>query len=200
MARNRYLLREFEKNVRSQGYLYEIQGARSIRPSVLDSVLTWERLRQAKPGVTGLACRKMYDMMSVGVGFKRGSKTLPQIGEEEEVTMATLIERGGLLVNPEKLWFDALDKMSLYDVAYIRATRRRKENLLMPPRIKLSTIHGQKGSEADEVVILTDMAIRTQLEANRFPDDEQRVWYVGVTRARKTLHIIAPRTNRFFQI
>jgi len=201
LGRNRYILREFEKNIRALGYLYEFQGARSIRPSLLDAVLTWERLRRGRDGVTTGQCRKMYEFMSVGVGFTRGHKTLPKLSDEEEnVTLQILTDRGGLLVSHDKLWFDALDRMALVDISYIRAALRRKEDLLSPPRIRLSTIHGMKGGEAREVVLLTDMAARTLQEAKKNPDDELRVWYVAVTRAREKLHIVAPKTNRYFKL
>lgn len=198
LARNRYILKEFEKSIRSQGYLYEFQGARSIRPSVLDAVLTWERLRQGKPGVIAPHCRRMYDQMSVGKSVKRGFKTLPNFDDDTELMMKDLVSDGGLLVPPETIWYDALDKLSLVDIAYIRAARRRGENLLAPPRIRLSTIHGIKGGEANEVVLLTDMAARTYAESQKTPEDEARVWYVAVTRAREQLHVIAPKTTRYF--
>lgn len=200
LGRNRYILREFEKSIRALGYLYEFQGARSIRPSVLDAVLTWERLRRGRSGVLGAHARKMYDQMASGTGVARGSKTLPRIGDEEEVTLQILTERGGLLVPHDALWYDALDKLSHVDIAYIRAALRRGEDLLAPPRIRLSTIHGMKGGQAEEVVLLTDMAARTYLEAQRAPDDEARVWYVAVTRARQKLHIVAPRTTRHYKL
>ena len=138
--------------------------------------------------------------MSVGRGFARGSKTLPRFSDEETVHYRDLVDRGGLLLGKDVLWFDALDKMSPTDVAYIRAALRRGEDLRADPRIRLSTIHGVKGGQADEVVLMTDMAQRTYEEARRNPEDEARVWYVGVTRAREKLHIIAPRTSRFYQI
>ena len=196
LARNRYLLREFEMNLKSMGYLYEFQGVRSIRPKLLDAVLTWERLRQGKPGVTAEAVRKMYEMMSVGKSVKRGFKSLPGPADETEVDMQYLIEHGGLLASPTAIWYDALDKMNLTDIAYIRAARRRGENLLAAPRIRLSTIHGMKGGEADQVVLMTDMASRTYEEYRKNPEDEARVWYVAVTRARKELHVIAPKTTK----
>jgi superfamily I DNA/RNA helicase len=200
LGRNRYVMKEFEREIRGAGYLYEFQGARSIRPSVLNAVLTWERLRQGRTNVTGDDCRKMYDQMSVGVGFKRGFKTLNQFEDEQPILMSDLVERGGLLCRPDILWYDALDKMAMTDVAYIRAARRRGENLLAPPRIRLSTIHGMKGGEGQQVILLTDMASRTHQEARRFPDDEARVWYVAVTRARQELHILAPRTPRYYNL
>jgi DNA helicase-2/ATP-dependent DNA helicase PcrA len=200
LARNRYVLREFEKTIRSAGYLYEFQGARSVRPSLLAAVVTWERIRRSPDGVTAAECRKVYELMSVGRGFARGSKTLPRFSDEETVHYRDLVDRGGLLLGKDVLWFDALDKMSPTDVAYIRAALRRGEDLRADPRIRLSTIHGVKGGQADEVVLMTDMAQRTYEEARRNPEDEARVWYVGVTRAREKLHIIAPRTSRFYQI
>ena len=200
LGRNRHILREFEARIRSLGYLYEFQGARSVKPSVLDAVLTWERLRQSRPGVTTAQCRKMYDLMSVGTAVARGSKSLPRLSDEEEVTIETLQERGGLLVPRDRLWYDALDKLAPSDISYLRAARRRGENLTAPPRIRLSTIHGMKGGEAAEVVLLTDMATRTMREAERSPEDEARVWYVAVTRAREKLHIVAPRTPRFYRL
>lgn len=196
LARNRYLLREFERVIRSAGYLYDMQGTRSIRTALLDAVLTWERLRQGRAGVTGADCRKMYEQMSVGTSVTRGFKMLPDFEDTDEVNMDALRDRGGLLVDPEKFWFDALDRLPMTDVAYLRAARRRGENLTAPPRIRLSTIHGMKGGEGRQVVLLTDMAARTAAEAVKAPDDEQRVWYVAVTRAREELHIVAPKTTR----
>ncbi len=200
LGRNRYLLRECEAMIRSQGYLYEFQGVSSVRPTVLNAVLYWERLRQSRGEVTGAQVRKMYEMMSVGRGFARGHKSVPQIGDEEVATMEMLRERGGLLADPTALWYDALDRMSIQDVAYIRATRRRGENLNASPRIRLSTIHGMKGGEAQQVILLTDMAMRTFQEAAKNPEDEARVWYVAATRAKDSLHIVAPRTDRAFRL
>jgi superfamily I DNA/RNA helicase len=51
----------------------------------------------------------------------------------------------------------------------------------------LSTIHASKGLEADNVVLLNGMSDRVY---NKLDDNEYRVWYVGVTRARKELRIV----------
>lgn len=55
------------------------------------------------------------------------------------------------------------------------------------PDILLSTIHSAKGMEADHVVLSTAMGQRTW---EGLSDDEHRVWYVAVTRAKKSLHLI----------
>ena len=68
----------------------------------------------------------------------------------------------------------------------------------MPPRHHVSTIHGVKGGEADHVVLMVDMAGKSYKEYKLRPDDEIRVFYVGMTRAKKHLHIVLPQTNQYF--
>ena len=70
---------------------------------------------------------------------------------------------------------------------YYRALVKRGEDV-KKPRITLSTIHAMKGGEDDNIMLLTESAypcVETQ-----FPDDEHRVFYTGITRTKKQLHII----------
>jgi superfamily I DNA/RNA helicase len=60
--------------------------------------------------------------------------------------------------------------------------------LSQDPRIRVSTIHRAKGGEADNVAILMD-STKACVESED-QDAERRVWYVGMTRAKKELHII----------
>ena len=68
------------------------------------------------------------------------------------------------------------------------------------PRIRLATIHGSKGGEADHVVLLPDMARRTHEEMLVQPEDEARVWYVAATRARRQLTLVKPRDKLHYVI
>ena len=58
------------------------------------------------------------------------------------------------------------------------------------PLLRLSTIHSAKGMEAEHVILLTDMTTRVQQTAENNPDDEVRVFYVGMTRSKNTLDIV----------
>lgn len=58
------------------------------------------------------------------------------------------------------------------------------------PTIRLSTIHASKGHEAEQVILLTDMTTRVQQTAEKSPDDEIRVFYVGMTRSKNILDIV----------
>lgn len=66
----------------------------------------------------------------------------------------------------------------------------RDADLTAVPSIRLSTIHASKGHEADRVILLTDMTQRVAETADKYPDDEVRVFYVGMTRAKNHLDIV----------
>ena len=82
---------------------------------------------------------------------------------------------------------------------YINAALRRQKDFNVSKNIKLSTIHAAKGGEADNVMVLTDLP--KKVDDNYFlqQDDERRVFYVGVTRAKKSLHIIESESTREFR-
>lgn len=94
-------------------------------------------------------------------------------------------------------WTEALP-MSVGDRAYAQELIARGVDLEAEPSIRLSTIHGAKGAEADHVVLDTTLSARSHDTLLRRPADEHRVFYVGVTRARRTLRILAePRRRQY---
>lgn len=67
----------------------------------------------------------------------------------------------------------------------------KKYGLDVVPTIRLSTIHSAKGKEADRVILINSMATEKILAGYRKnPDSEYRVFYVGVTRAKRHLDVI----------
>ena len=98
------------------------------------------------------------------------------------------------------IWHVAFDKMEVEVREYYVSLLRRGESLTKEPRIKVSTIHGSKGGEADNVVLLTDMAYSTWDATNLNMDSEHRVWYVGATRCKEALHIIRPRGRYYYDV
>jgi ATP-dependent DNA helicase UvrD/PcrA len=194
LARNAYVIREqVEPWLKQQGIVYERGGHSSINLKLLGAIQNWEKLRRGQ-SVTAVDARTIYDWMSSGRGVKRGFKTLPDLGEEDKVTLKMLQKKGGLL--REDPWFEAMDRIDREDVGYIRAARERGEKLRAKPRVVVSTIHGAKGGEADHVILMKEMAIRTFAEMRDNQEDEMRVWYVGVTRAREKLTLVQSDTKR----
>ena len=66
-----------------------------------------------------------------------------------------------------------------------------KENLKEKARIWLSTIHAIKGGEEDNVILSLHQGRTVQqgikLSVDK-QDEEHRVWYVGITRARNNIY------------
>jgi len=60
------------------------------------------------------------------------------------------------------------------------------------PLLELSTVHGFKGREANTVFLTLDCTPRVEMAAyiKEILDDELRVWYTAVTRAKETLYLI----------
>jgi DNA helicase-2/ATP-dependent DNA helicase PcrA len=90
--------------------------------------------------------------------------------------------------------------MSVSERSYIRAMLRRGEKITKEPRIRLSTIHAAKGGEATNVILMTDLSSRVYNSYQKNPDDESRVFYVGLTRAKQNLYLIEPRSQKYFPI
>jgi superfamily I DNA/RNA helicase len=88
-------------------------------------------------------------------------------------------------------WHKALVGIPGWVREYYRSILRQRRRLQDPPSILVSTIHGVKGGEADHVVLLTGLSARASLGMQRDADPEHRVFYVGATRARKSLTIVA---------
>lgn len=194
LARNLYLLNEVVKpGLEAGGHLYEINGHSSVSQKILDAIVLWEKLRNGAE-VTAKQARLVYEYMSSGKGVARGFKMLPAFDDETMVTLSELQIRGGLAT--DAIWHTALDRIGESEKQYLLSARRQGEKLLERPRIRVSTIHGAKGGEADHVVLLTEMAKRTYREMEFDEDSERRVWYVGATRAKQKLTIVDPATPR----
>ena len=196
LARNSYVLRDqVEPELRRMGIVYEKNGNSSIKQSYLRAIEVWETLRKGKL-VTVEEARQAFEYLSSGVGVARGFKKLPGFAnEEEEVNMGDLEKRGGLLTRA--VWHEALTRLPAEEMSYMRAARRRGEKLRSArPRVRVATIHGSKGGEAGHVILMKEMARRTFGEMASNPEDEARVWYVGVTRAREKLTIVESQTRQ----
>lgn len=201
LARNQYLLNDVQQMLRSEGLVYERFERSSVDPKLLETIKAWEGLRKSAPVPVEQAL-SIYRLMSAGRGYAKGGRGMLEseviVNPNLRVGTALLKERFGL--RTEAIWHEALDRVPLEDREYLIAALRRGEKLGKRPRIRLSTIHGAKGGEADNVALLTDMAWRPYKTMREQPDDETRVFYVGVTRARKALHVVAPRTGRHFDL
>lgn len=182
LARNTYLLEKYKAFVRYCGYPYIFSGRSSLHEDSVRAVLAYEHLRQGKTisrAEAKLVCQFASEI------------DLPYA--QDQFTLATLP------VNVNKTWMDALDLLSLYEREYIRNIKKNGESLLATPRITISTIHGAKGGEADNTVVMSDMSSRTWQGMQDDPESEHRVQYTAYTRAKQKLFLVNPQTIRYYE-
>jgi len=198
LARNSYLLHEFNDYCVEQGYVFDSTIGSFARSEAFNAIRNWELLRKGKK-ISVTNALAIYDYMSIRERVAYGAKTrLDKEDHDRLVNIYDLRREFGLLV--DDIWHHALDKLSDQERLYFLTALKNGEKLTQEPRIRISTIHSVKGSEAENVFLCTDMAQRTYDEYMVNEDDELRVWYVAVTRAKKNLFIMSPRQSRAFHI
>jgi superfamily I DNA/RNA helicase len=197
LARDRYRLDTLEEDLRIYGYYFSRGDRTSINKRVQDAVLAWEDVRKGK-SLNIKRVKSFYNYIKTGTGVAKEHKAMKNVDKEKLFTFDTLTADYGLKVDKELPWFKALENIEPQKKTYVRMCLRRKENIRREPRIKLSTIHGSKGGEADNVMLLTDLSRKTDAEYWRKRDEERRVFYVGMTRARNTLNIVRSQSDREF--
>jgi superfamily I DNA/RNA helicase len=203
LARNSSFLNDAVGRLREQGVLYENKlGKLSISPAHLQAIRSWTEITARKGSISVAEAKEMYKLMPSVSHVAHGFKELTSFGREERVTFQSLREKGGLLIQDQGTpWFHALSRIGDTDVTYYRKVIRKASGAIpTSATVRLSTIHSVKGAEADRVVLLQDMAARTAKEREILPDDEARVWYVAVTRARQELVILRNQTDKFYNL
>ena len=192
LASANYMLTDMHDWIKSQGLLFERHGQRSVSESILIAVLGWEKLR--KGGEVPFHVLKVIYKYLDSAFIKHGHKMLRTADQAAMFTLDTLKEKHGLL--SDEIWHKALTKISEDRRDYLVALLRRNTRLTGHVPIKLSTIHGAKGGEADNVLLLSDLSTRFAKEYDKNSDDINRLLYVGITRAKQTLHIVLPKNEQ----
>lgn len=189
LARNTYMLARLEAYARDLGVNYSRRAGPAVAPGDVAAMQLWERLR------TG----KREDMSAMEARGLRKALDLPtmQMKELTRYTRESLNIPIGLWNEP---WYVALTGFSASARDYYLACLRRGEKLTKEPRVRIETIHGVKGAEAENVLLMSDLSNRTAKSYRLMPDNEHRVFYVGLTRALQSVHIVMPQTDLFYPL
>lgn len=196
MTRVNYMAHEWGETLREDGFMFSINGRRSIRESLTDSIEIWRHLADGGE-IYASQLKNLYKQMAPGT-LKRGAKTLVTAADPQMMyNIADLQNSFGLQAGDSA---DALSviKMNERERTYIRALERRGEDVTQEPRIKVGTIHSNKGGEDDNVAV--DLGTTRAAIDSVHPDDEHRVFYVGFTRAKNNLHVIQSNKRSRYDI
>ena len=188
LASANYFLDDVKELCELQGWYFSHKGRNSISIELLLAIQNWEQW--IKGGVLGtIHIKNIYTYLGENVtrGYRQGKTLNPDL----TYTIAECSEAHGLLT--DKSWYDAFMGLGTTMENYIRNMLANKEKIAKTPRIILSTIHGAKGGEADNVLLLPDIT-KSAINSNDVdPDELHRLFYVAVTRAKKELHILDPK-------
>ena len=189
LARTKFMLTDVEEALYEQGLYYQNKFKTNKEQDLYKAVTDWENVRKG----VNINYDQIVRIASYMSQNHFEKQALKYIDKEGMYGIPELRERRWL--KTDKIWYEAFDQAPSRSIRYIRRMRENGEKLNSSPRIVLSTIHGVKGGEQDNVVLLTDLSRNTQINYEKNPDDENRLFYVGATRTKTHLHIIRPKDN-----
>jgi len=169
LSRTRSGRTTWEDICRSAGFRYVTAGEDSVRPEEVRAIMAWERAR---------AGRDDYDLADITAAEALAG--MPS-GKNTPIWREALTG----IPKPRRLYYES-------------CLRRDRRALYEPARIRIDTIHGAKGAEADHVAVIPDITPRIERSAVHDPDAEHRVWYVAVTRCRETLYVTRPEGDLYY--
>jgi len=174
LARNKHFLPKYEKACRQAGVPYTMLGENPFVKKEIRAIIDYENLKKGEQ-ISGDQFENVLDKMAMDQEDFDSMQTMP-------------------------IWHDTMSGISDENRLYYLSCLRNGYKLTDPPAVTISTIHGVKGGEADNVMIMTDMSLRSYKNYQHDSDDEYRVFYVGMTRAIKRLIIVLPSTIRYFPV
>ena len=167
LARYNDRLIKLKSSLRDMGIYFEYKGRKSYKTRLYNAIQNYTRWTKGeKLSIT--ECRDLFEYL--GKDFT-----------QTEERMYDLREFG---YSHTKRWFDVFETEP-DDSLYIRNMLSQGEELSQPARVILSTIHSAKGGEAENVLLILDNTKNIREAIERSPDksdEENRIWYVGVTR------------------
>jgi DNA helicase-2/ATP-dependent DNA helicase PcrA len=196
LVRNSHFADSWSELCIKKGMAYTSAIAQTIDPEIIPAVINWKRLQRGE-WITAEECRMVYRRLRSRDRVQVGYKTVvEQMNDNEILNLDRLIQEFGLTQNLAWSEMFSLSDDNVYYLTQLEALGQLESS----PRIDISTIHSSKGREADNVGIITDVTFKTYCGMSENPEPEHRVWYVGVTRAKKRLFIIHPATSMSYNI
>ena len=186
LARTNSLLDTIFPLLKEYGYYFSSSQGNSLSSSLYRDILDWKKWIKGEP-LNFIQAQRICETR-IGIKFKEK--------ENKPFYIKELLTKYNLgLVS----WYKAFSKVSPDKCTYIRSMLINGEKLSKDPRIRVLTIHGAKGGEEDNVVLFQDQTVNTLEAPDRSLakyDEEQRVWYVGITRTKHSLYLIEAKNDQ----
>ena len=184
LTRTNKMLQPLKDHLYNLNIRFDAKQHDLLSEDMLKAYRSWIRLNKGA-SIDTKEAENLYKFFTVKGGqVARGFASGKTFQSLNSVTLEELRAEHGLLVTGgwELLNFPDASK------EYIR-TILKSEDLMKDARIKLSTIHGVKGEEAENVVLFTDLERIIYDSALKDSDPEHRTFFVGITRAKEKIFI-----------
>ena len=178
LSRTNDRLNKIKPILRDMGIYFQIKGRKSYKSSLFKSILNYIRWQKGEL----LSLSEVKDILE-NTGCP-ATPTEEKMYDLSEFKFYKSVE-----------WFNKFTT-DYEECLYIREMLRHEEKLSKDARVQLSTIHSAKGGEATSVLLILDntRTIREAAEKSwEKEDEENRVWYVGVTRTSQNLYIMTAK-------
>ena len=201
LATTNKLLKDFSEHFYRKGLRIFGKGNTILPQKTLEAYRTWNKLNNGELA-TVEETKNMWTYLNYNKNhIKYGYSSGKTLSSEEIISLDILKKKHGLLIEGDwqQLSFDEDVKK------YIKSILKSGDDLSTDPRIELSTIHGAKGRERENIVLCIDYGTETQStmlaqKAAEDPDSTHRLFFVGTTRAMKRLYILSPLTAHYYTI
>ena len=197
LARSGYQLFKAESYCKRMGWFYE-KGHHEFKTNkFVIAIRSWIKLNRGET-ISFDELKKLYQCIRSKTGIKRGFKKLEGVDQNVEFSLQNLKDDVGLIAEGD--WQEVIFGLDPEDILMFESLIKSGDIFKNKARIRLSTIHGIKGGESDNVVVISDISYKTWKKFNIEPDDEHRVFYVAVTRAKKNLFLLQPETKYSYEL
>ncbi len=165
---------------RTNATVYEVEK------ELIESVVPYERIGNSKGAWRGPLASAVKVWKKWGRGEALTDIDLSVVARSAVRTSQAALMEGRLKEVFEGHWKDHL-RFTERGESFIEAAYDKLDDEI---RVRVGTIHSSKGMEADRVMLHTAVTPKILEGMEDNPDNETRVFYVGVTRAKHQLDII----------
>lgn len=194
LARTNNIAAGVLRQLREEGRFFSYKHDPSIPQNLAWALWAWDELCEGR-GIHAYASKCLYQNLVHDALAEGALEALKTADPEGALTLHDLQQDYGLRIAASSSYFWNVAPESL---RYAESVRSSGIDIRQEPEIKVSTIHASKGGEDDTVVLLQQspsICVRS-----RDQDTEHRVFYVGATRARHTLHVVSGEKGQRYEI
>jgi DNA helicase-2/ATP-dependent DNA helicase PcrA len=195
---------ELKEMARAKGLFFQdMKGNKSFNINKWNALNYWLKLLKGDTLIreeVGI----LYDYITeIKKGWRKvDNKAWSNVHPNQPLDLQYLKDHCGLQTEETEWWKVLNRKFTTRDLDYFEIMLKRNIQFNENAKIIIDTIHSVKGGEAENVLLYEKANWPSNFSSKNGQDKmaEARVWYTGVTRAKKSLHILSTSHTYFFPL